>query len=51
MATLDEICETFDEFGRSGDTPIRIKHDGQYFTLAAIHAEPDGTVTFELEED
>lgn len=48
--TLDEICETFDELGLSGDTPVVIKFDGEVFDLAAIVRESDGSVTFELEE-
>ena len=50
MATLDDICEAFDEFERSYDTPIIIRHGNQVFELDAITTEPDGTVIFELEE-
>ena len=51
MSTLDDICETFDDFVLPGDTPIRFKFDTQFFTVASITAEKDGTVTIELEED
>lgn len=47
--TIDEVCETLDEFGQSGDTPIRIKLDGEFYDLTAIHTEPDGTVTFHID--
>ena len=50
IATLDDICEVFDEFEKSGDTPIRFKFDDLWLELSAIHSEPDGTVTFSLEE-
>ena len=51
MATLDDLCAGFDEFGASGDTPMRFKLDGTFLELAAIHREPDGTITVELEQD
>jgi hypothetical protein len=51
MATLDDLCETHDEWELSGDTPMRFKFDGQFFDIAAIHKEPNGTLTVELEEE
>lgn len=51
MSTLDDLCAGFDEFGASGDAPMRFKLDGEWLELAAIHREPDGSITVELEQD
>lgn len=51
MATLDDLCEAFDKFEAPGDTPMRFKLDGEFLELAAVHREPDGTITVELEQD
>ena len=51
MATLDEIAETFDEMGISGDTPIRFKIEGEVVELGSIDRDRHGVVTLEFEVD
>lgn len=46
---FDDLTETLDEMEVPGDTPFRLKYDGEFFCIAAVCRENDGTVTLELE--
>ena len=47
--TFDDLNETLDDMEVSGDTPFRVVYDGEFFCIAAVSREHDGTVTLELE--
>jgi hypothetical protein len=54
VATLDDLNETFDVWGKSGDTPLIFKDtEGNVLEIAHIEATDDGTMelTMEVEEE
>jgi hypothetical protein len=50
MATLDDLNETFDVWGKAGDTPLVFKDtEGNVLEIAHIEATENGTMELTME--
>ncbi len=49
-ATLDEVCEAFDEIGGENDTPLILKFDDVILDVESIVRTESGAVLIVLQE-
>lgn len=49
-ASLDEVCEAFDELGAENDTPLLLKYDDVILDVESIVRTESGAVLIVLQE-